>query len=106
MNLQKATVDAVAQQVAQTPHVQRYKGSYLIIAAGISACLGGILPYLADAPWWVSLIVTSLVTFATFLANRLTKDGFTPSMVERVTQGMPDTGVMENRVPPRFSLYD
>ena len=90
MDLRKVAVDAVAKKVAETPHVQRYKGSYLIIAAGVSAGLGGILPYLADAPWWVRIIITTLVTLATFLVNRLTKDGFTPSMVERVGQEIPD----------------
>lgn len=110
MTLRTVAVDAVAKQVAQTPHVQRYKGSYLIVAAGVSAGLGGILPYLADAPWWVSLIITTLVTFATFLTNRLTKDGFTPSMVERVAQEIPDEDVVQyegrHRAPSRFSLYD
>lgn len=110
MNLRTVAVEAVAQQVSQTPHVQRYKGSYLIVAAGVSAGLGGILPYLSGAPWWVSLIVTSLVTFASFLTNRLTKDGFTPSMVQRVAQEVPDTNVVEyegrHRAPARFSLYE
>ena len=43
-NLRSTAVDAVAKQVAATPHVQRYKSSYLIVATGVAAGLGGIVP--------------------------------------------------------------
>ena len=113
-NLRTTAVDAVAKQVAATPHVQHYKGSYLIVATGIAAGLGGIVPYLAGAPWWVALIVTTVATFCTMLANRLTKDGFTPSMVDRIGEVVPDIDVEpvpkdyegKHRAPTRFSLYE
>lgn len=113
-NLRATAVDAVAKQVAATPHVQHYKGSYLIVATGVAAGLGGIVPYLAGAPWWVALIVTTVVTFCTMLANRLTKDGFTPSMVDRIGEVVPDIDVEpvpkeyegKHRAPTRFSLYE
>lgn len=113
-NLRTTAVDAVAKQVAATPHVQHYKGSYLIVATGVAAGLGGIVPYLAGAPWWVALIVTTVATFCTMLANRLTKDGFTPSMVDRIGEVVPDIDVEpvpkdyegKHRAPTRFSLYE
>ena len=113
-NLRATAVDAVAKQVAATPHVQHYKGSYLIVATGVAAGLGGIVPYLAGAPWWVALIVTTVATFCTMLANRLTKDGFTPSMVDRIGEVVPDIDVEpvpkdyegKHRAPTRFSLYE
>ena len=113
-NLRATAVDAVAKQVAATPHVQHYKGSYLIVATGVAAGLGGIVPYLAGAPWWVALIVTTVATFCTMLANRLTKDGFTPSMVDRIGEVVPDIDVEpvpkdyegKHRTPTRFSLYE
>lgn len=113
-NLRSTAVDAVAKQVAATPHVQHYKGSYLIVATGVAAGLGGIVPYLAGAPWWVALIVTTVATFCTMLANRLTKDGFTPSMVDRIGEVVPDIDVEpvpkdyegKHRAKPRFSLYE
>ena len=113
-NLRTTAVDAVAKQVAATPHVQHYKGSYLIVATGVAAGLGGIVPYLAGAPWWVALIVTTVATFCTMLANRLTKDGFTPSMVDRIGEVVPDIDVEpvpkdyegKHRAKPRFSLYE
>ena len=113
-NLRTTAVDAVAKQVAATPHVQHYKGSYLIVATGVAAGLGGIVPYLAGAPWWVAVIVTTVATFCTMLANRLTKDGFTPSMVDRIGEVVPDIDVEpvpkdyegKHRAKPRFSLYE
>lgn len=113
-NLRATAVDAVAKQVAATPHVQHYKGSYLIVATGVAAGLGGIVPYLAGAPWWVAVIVTTVATFCTMLANRLTKDGFTPSMVDRIGEVVPDIDVEpvpkdyegKHRAPTRFSLYE
>lgn len=113
-NLRSTAVDAVAKQVAATPHVQHYKGSYLIVATGVAAGLGGIVPYLAGAPWWVAVIVTTVATFCTMLANRLTKDGFTPSMVDRIGEVVPDIDVEpvpkdyegKHRAKPRFSLYE
>ena len=113
-NLRSTAVDAVAKQVADTPHVQHYKGSYLIVATGVAAGLGGIVPYLAGAPWWVAVIVTTVATFCTMLANRLTKDGFTPSMVDRIGEVVPDIDVEpvpkdyegKHRAPTRFSLYE
>ena len=113
-NLRATAVDAVAKQVAATPHVQHYKGSYLIVATGVAAGLGGIVPYLAGAPWWVAVIVTTVATFCTMLANRLTKDGFTPSMVDRIGEVVPDIDVEpvpkdyegKHRAKPRFSLYE
>lgn len=113
-NLRTTAVDAVAKQVAATPHVQHYKGSYLIVATGIAAGLGGIVPYLSGAPWWVAVIVTTVATFCTMLANRLTKDGFTPSMVGRIGEVVPDIDVEpvpkdyegKHRAPTRFSLYE
>ena len=113
-NLRATAVDAVAKQVAATPHVQRSKGSYLIVATGIAAGLGGIVPYLSGAPWWVAVIVTTVATFCTMLANRLTKDGFTPSMVDRIGEVVPDIDVEpvpkdyegKHRAPTRFSLYE
>lgn|SRR5690625_6190859 len=113
-NLRTTAVDAVAKQVAATPHVQHYKGSYLIVATGVAAGLGGIVPYLAGAPWWVAVIVTTVATFCTMLANRLTKDGFTPSMVDRIGEVVPDIDVEpvpkdyegKHRAPTRFSLYE
>ena len=113
-NLRSTAVDAVAKQVAATPHVQHYKGSYLIVATGVAAGLGGIVPYLAGAPWWVAAIVTTVATFCTMLANRLTKDGFTPSMVDRIAAVVPDEDVQpvpknyegKHRAPTRFSLYE
>ena len=113
-NLRATAVDAVAKQVAATPHVQHYKGSYLIVATGVAAGLGGIVPYLAGAPWWVAVIVTTVATFCTMLANRLTKDGFTPSMVDRIGEVVPDIDVEpvpkdyegKHRAPERFSLYE
>ena len=113
-NLRTTAVDAVAKQVAATPHVQHYKGSYLIVATGVAAGLGGIVPYLAGAPWWVALIVTTVATFCTMLANRLTKDGFTPSMVDRIGEVVPDIDFEpvpkdydgKHRAKPRFSLYE
>ena len=113
-NLRATAVDAVAKQVAATPHVQHYKGSYLIVATGIAAGLGGIVPYLSGAPWWVAVIVTTVATFCTMLANRLTKDGFTPSMVDRIGEVVPDIDVEpvpkdyegKHRAPTRFSLYE
>ena len=113
-NLRSTAVDAVAKQVAATPHVQHYKGSYLIVATGIAAGLGGIVPYLSGAPWWVAVIVTTVATFCTMLANRLTKDGFTPSMVDRIGEVVPDIDVEpvpkdyegKHRAPTRFSLYE
>ena len=113
-NLRTTAVDAVAKQVAATPHVQHYKGSYLIVATGVAAGLGGIVPYLAGTPWWVALIVTTVATFCTMLANRLTKDGFTPSMVDRIGEVVPDIDVEpvpkdyegKHRAPTRFSLYE
>ena len=113
-NLRSTAVDAVAKQVAATPHVQHYKGSYLIVATGVAAGLGGIVPYLAGAPWWVAVIVTTVATFCTMLANRLTKDGFTPSMVDRIGEVVPDIDVEpvpkdyegKHRAPERFSLYE
>lgn len=113
-NIRDTAVEAVAKQVAATPHVQHYKGSYLIVATGIAAGLGGIVPYLAGAPWWVAVIVTTVATFCTMLANRLTKDGFTPSMVARIAAVVPDEDVQpvpkyyegKHRAKPRFSLYE
>lgn len=113
-NLRATAVDAVAKQVAATPHVQHYKGSYVIVATGVAAGLGGIVPYLAGAPWWVAVIVTTVATFCTMLANRLTKDGFTPSMVDRIGEVVPDIDVEpvpkdyegKHRAPTRFSLYE
>jgi len=113
-NLRSTAVDAVAKQVAATPHVQHYKGSYLIVATGIAAGLGGIVPYLSGAPWWVAVIVTTVATFCTMLANRLTKDGYTPSMVDRIAAVVPDEDVQpvpkdyegKHRAKPRFSLYE
>ena len=113
-NLRATAVDAVAKQVAATPHVQHYKGSYLIVTTGVAAGLGGIVPYLAGAPWWVAVIVTTVATFCTMLANRLTKDGFTPSMVDRIGEVVPDIDVEpvpkdyegKHRAPTRFSLYE
>jgi len=113
-NLRATAVDAVAKQVAATPHVQHYKGSYVIVATGVAAGLGGIVPYLAGAPWWVAVIVTTVATFCTMLANRLTKDGFTPSMVDRIGEVVPDIDVEpvlkdyegKHRAKPRFSLYE
>ncbi|WP_313678479.1 hypothetical protein [Corynebacterium stationis] len=112
-NLRATAVDAVAKQVAATPHVQHYKGSYLIVATGVAAGLGGIVPYLAGAPWWVAVIVTTVATFCTMLANRLTKDGFTPSMVDRIGEVVPDIDVEpvpkdyegKHRAAARFSIY-
>ena len=113
-NLRSTAVDAVAKQVAATPHVQRYKSSYLIVATGVAAGLGGIVPYLSGASWWVALIITTVATFCTMLATRLTQDGFTPSMVDRIGEVVPDIDVEpvpkdyegKHRAKPRFSLYE
>ena len=58
-NLRTSAVDAVAAQVAETKHFQRYKGTWLIILSGLVGMIGGITPYLAGAPVWVVPVVSA-----------------------------------------------
>ena len=94
-NLRANAVDAVAAQVANTKHFQRYKGTWLIVLSGLVGMIGGITPYLAGAPVWVVPVVSAVATFAAALVNRLTKDAFTPSMAERIADYVPDVVVQE-----------
>ena len=98
-NLRTSAVDAVAAQVAETKHFQRYKGTWLIILSGLVGMIGGITPYLAGAPVWVVPVVSAIATFAAALVNRLTKDGFTPSMAGRIVDFIPDVEVQEVEKP-------
>lgn len=83
----KHSIEATVESArAQEPAWLRYKGSILIILTG----LVGILTQLAESAEWqdttVGAILTGVVTTATFLLNRFTKDGITPSMGQRIAQ--------------------
>lgn len=75
---------AVETARAQEPAWLRYKGSILILITGVVS----ILAQLAESPDWqgttTGAVLTGIVTTATVLLNRFTKDGITPSMGPRV----------------------
>lgn len=83
----KHSVAAVAEQViaGESPW-RRYKGTLLIVATGIVA----ILAQLADSADWqgttVGTILTAIVTAASALLNRFTRDAMTPSMAPRMEE--------------------
>lgn len=81
----KHSIESVVEQArSQEPVWLRYKGSILIIATGLVA----ILAQLAESADWqgtqVGTVLTAVVTAASFLLNRFTKDGITPSMAGRI----------------------
>lgn len=107
-NLRAEVTNKLLDKVVETPFAQRFKGTILIVVAGVVGMLGGILPYLADAPVWVIPVVSGVATIGAALINRLTEDGFTPSMVKRVAQDVPDVDVQQIEkpdTPPQFSVY-
>lgn len=83
----KHSVTAVAEQViaGESPW-RRYKGSILIIVTGVVA----ILSQLADSPDWqgttVGTLLVAVVTAASALLNRFTRDAMTPSMAPRMEE--------------------
>ena len=76
--------NAVEMARGQEPAWLRYKGSILIVVTGVV----GILSQLAESPDWqgttTGAVLTGVVTTATVLLNRFTKDGITPSMGPRI----------------------
>lgn len=82
---------AVEHARAQEPVWLRYKASILIIATGLVA----ILAQLAESADWqgtqVGTVLTAVVTAASFLLNRFTQDGLTPSMGPRIAQAAGET---------------
>lgn len=92
----KHSIEATAAQlVAEESPLRRYKGTILIIATGVVA----ILTQLADSADWqgttVGTILTAIVTAASALLNRFTRDAMTPSMAPRMEAafGEPDARV-------------
>lgn len=85
-----AIANAVTKARKADPTWLRYKGSILIILTGVVA----IVAQLAESPDWqgtnTGVILTGVATVLTFMANRLTKDGITPSMVGRIAAYAPD----------------
>ena len=83
---------AVEQARSQEPVWLRYKASILIVATGLVA----ILAQLAESADWqgtqTGAVLTAVVTAASFLLNRLTRDGITPSMAPRIAQAVGETG--------------
>lgn len=83
---------AVEQARSQEPVWLRYKASILIVATGLVA----ILAQLAESADWqgtqTGAVLTAVVTAASFLLNRFTRDGITPSMAPRIAQAVGETG--------------
>ena len=77
---------AVAQELGNQPTFLRYKGSILIVIAGV----GSILAQLAASPDFqdstLALGFTVASTLIAMLVNRFTKDGVTPSMAAKLEQ--------------------
>lgn len=75
---------AVERAREQEPVWLRYKSSILILVTGVVS----ILAQLAESPDWqgttTGAVLTGVVTTATVLLNRFTKDGITPSMGPRI----------------------
>lgn len=75
---------AVEQELKDQPTALRYKGSILIIVTGVVGIISqlAVTPELADTRW--AAILTGVATIATFLLNRFTKDGVTPSQAAKL----------------------
>lgn len=88
----KHSVTAVAEQViaGESPW-RRYKGSLLIIVTGLVS----ILSQLAESPDWqgttVGTVFVAVVTAASALLNRFTRDAMTPSMAPRLEAAESDS---------------
>lgn len=75
---------AAEQEIKDQPWALRYKGSLLIIVSGIVWIISELA---RDAQMIESGIAPALgiiATVAAFLVNRFTRDGITPSMVDRL----------------------
>ncbi|MBG9349221.1 hypothetical protein [Corynebacterium belfantii] len=77
-------IDAVADELERQPWYLRYKGTILLALTSAAWVLATVTPMLAGAPSWVGAVVASVVSVITILANRLTRDGVTPSMAGRL----------------------
>lgn len=75
---------AVEQELKDQPTALRYKGSILIVVTGVVGIISqlAVTPELADTRW--AAILTGVATVATFLLNRFTKDGVTPSQAAKL----------------------
>lgn len=85
---------AVESARSQEPAWLRYKGTIIIVLAGLVS----VLSQVAAMPEWdgttVSLVATVAATIIGALLNRFTKDGITPSMVGRIVAA--DQGAVED----------
>ncbi|WP_066527103.1 hypothetical protein [Corynebacterium bouchesdurhonense] len=91
MNNKAIAADAVTRAYKDQPTWLRYKGTILIVLTGLASIAGQV----ATLPEWdgttVGIAATAAATVITALVNRSTKDGFTPSMVERAADAAPTT---------------
>lgn len=78
--------DAVWHELATQPWWLRYKGSLLIALSGVAWVLAELAQSqeIADLGWGTA--VGGAATVAAFLVNRFTRDGVTPSQVQRLEQ--------------------
>lgn len=76
---------AANEEINAQPLYLRYKGSILIVLAGISWILQELMtaPELKDVSWG-GLTFGVLANIVAFAINRFTKDGITPSMAKRL----------------------
>lgn len=69
--------EAVTQELHDQPWWLRYKGSILIIATGMVGVISQVAADFQGEKWAPALVAAA--TVATFVINRFTKDGVTPS---------------------------
>lgn len=92
-------LDTAVEKVVETPWVQRYKGTILIVVTGVLGALSGIAPYLSNGPAWAGGVIAAIVTVGAAVINRFTRDGFTPSMAGRLAESAPEGEVVEPEKP-------
>ena len=96
--------EAVTRELEDQPTLLRYKGSILIVATGVVGIISqlAVSPDLQGTAW--ATVLTVAATVATFLLNRFTRDGVTPSQAARLEQSAQrvfDTVPFETQpVPP------
>lgn len=78
--------EAVTRELEDQPTLLRYKGSILIVATGVVGIISqlAVSPDLQGTGW--ATVLTVAATVLTFLLNRFTRDGVTPSQASRLEQ--------------------
>lgn len=74
--------EAITQELHDQPWWLRYKGSILIIATGVVGVIAQVAEDFQGEKWAPALVVVA--TIATFIINRFTKDGVTPSQAGKL----------------------